>query len=481
MKKKLKFLSCLVLNKMSSYVGVGQNYQYQLPFTMDAVPQSMKSNLNPRPLNCVLQTVVVPSTSGTAALGGTSIIQVPLGQSAYIANPYLRFRVNYVVGATAVADGHFKSSSQSAMALISSYQTSINSTLIDNIINFPQVADTLLSHSCSREWLNSDGNLLMATQSAIPAANGVSTSQANLGLANDGVMDANATRSETYCVPLLGLLASQASFPAWAVNGVLQININWVSSVLQALNGTAGVTVANLVPNFSEVSLVYDRIAVEGDFIAKMKSDMASSGAKYVYSFTNYQTTTTASVNGSTTLNTGLNVSSLRGVVMMSPLTADYTTAAIALASGAGYSRPMGLSNFQCTLDGRLINSATLDATTNPAVVFQELQKVFSRAFDSSVTDNTSRGEFRGKTDASIAATNGAKSFAVGVSCNRVSDGLSFQGSPVSVVGLNFTQAATTATNFIIYISDYSLLIGADKRIPVCKSDYASSMLVECY
>mgnify|MGYP003345317398 CR=1 FL=1 len=447
---------------MSSYVAAGQNFQYVLPFQMDAVPTSFKSNLAPRPINCVLQTVVVPSTSGTAALGGVSTIQVPLGNSAYIANPYLRFRVNYVVGGAAVAEAHFKSSSQSAMALISSYQSSINSTLIDNIINFPQVADTILSHSCSREWLNSDGNLLMATQSAIPAANAVSTSQPNLGIANDGAMDANATRSETYCIPLLGLLGSQQAFPAWAINGVLQININWVSSVLQALNGTAGVTVANLVPNFSEVALVYDRIAVEGDFIAKMKSDMASSGAKYTYSFTNYQTTTTQSVNGSTTLNTGLNVSSLRGVVMMSPLTADYTTAGIALNAGAGYSRPMGLSNFQCSLDGRLVNATTLDATTNPAVVFQELQKVFSRCFDSSVTDNTSRGEFRGKTDPSVAATNGAKSFAVGVSCNRVAEGLAFQGSPVSVVGLQFTQAATTATNYIIYISDYSLLIGAD-------------------
>jgi hypothetical protein len=299
----------------------------------------------------------------------------------------------------------------------------------------------------------------MATQSAIPAAGGVSTAQANLGLANDGAMAANATRSETYTIPLLGMLASQQAFPAWAINGVLQININWVSNVLNALNGTAGVTVANLVPTFSDVSLVYDRVAVEGDFIAKMKSDMASTGAKYCYSFTNYQTTSAQSVNGSTTINTGLNVSSLRGVVMVSPLTADYTTAAIALADGPGFSRPMGLSSFQLTLDGRLVNALTLDATTNPAVVFQELQKTFSRCFDSSVTDNTSRGEFRGITDASIASTNGAKSFAVGVSCNRVAEGLAFQGSPVSVVGLSFTQAATTATNYIIYISDYSLLI----------------------
>lgn len=447
---------------MSSYVGAGQQPQYVLPFQMDAVPSSFKSNLAPRPINSVLQTVVVPSTSGNAALGGVSTIQVPLGQSAYIANPYLRFRVNYAVGATAVVDAAFKSSSQTAMGLIASYQSSINSTLIDNIINFPQVADTILSHSCSREWLNSDGNILMATASAIPAANTRAALVPNLGLQNDGGMGANTTRSETYCVPLLGLLSSQQAFPAWAVNGVLQLNINWVSSVLAALNGTAGVTAANLTLTFSEVALVYDRIAVEGDFIAKMKSDMASTGAKYTYSFTNYQTTTTASVNGSSTLNTGLNVSSLRGVVMESILTADYTTADGALNAVTGFSRPMGLTNFQVTLDGRLVNSTTLDAVNNPAVVFQELQKTFSRCFDSSVTDNSSRGEFRGITDASIAATNGAKSFAVGVSCNRVAEGLAFQGSPVSVVGIQFSQAATTATNYIIYISDYSLLIGAD-------------------
>jgi hypothetical protein len=458
-----------MLNKMSSYVAAGQHQQYVLPFQMDAVPSSFKSNLAPRPINSVLQTVVVPSTSGTAAIGGTSTIQVPLGNSAYIANPYLRFRVNYVVGATAVVGACFKSSSQSAMALISSYQTSINSTLIDNIINFPQVADCVLSHSCSREWLNSDGNMLMATQSLIPAAAARSALQANLGLANDGAMDANATRSETYCIPLLGLLASQQAFPAWAINGVLQININWVSNILNALAGTAGVTVANLVPTFSDISLVYDRIAVEGDFIAKMKQDMASSGAKFTYSFTNYQTTSAQSVNGSATVNTGLNVSSLRGVVMESVLTADYTTADGALNAVTGYSRPMGLSNFQVTLDGRLVNSTILDATTNPAVVFQELQKTFSRCFDSSVTDNTSRGEFRGITADSVAATNGAKSFAVGVSCNRVAEGLAFQGSPVSVVGLNYSQAATTATNYVIYISDYSLLIGADGQCDIVR------------
>lgn len=444
---------------MSNYAGPGQNYQYQLPFTQDAVPSSFKSNLAPKPINCNLQTVTVPSTSGTAALGSTSIIQVPLGQSAYICNPYLRFKANYVVGGTAVTGAAFKSASQSAMALISSYQTSVNSTLVDNIQNFPQIADIILSHSCSKEWLASDGNVLMATASAPPANPPVAAALIpNLGFANKGELALNSTISEVYCVPLLGLLSSQQAFPAYAVNGILQININWVNSVLQALSGTAGVTAANLGLNFSEITLVYDRVAVEGDFIAKMKNEMASSGAKYCYAFTNYQSISQASTNGQNTINTGLNVSSLRGVVMSSVLTADYTTE----NGGLGYSLPMALSNFQVTLDGRLVNNVLLDAVNQPASCFIEMQKAFSRIFDSSVTDNTSRAEYRGITAASVAAGNGAKSFAAGVSCNRVSEGLQFQGSPVSVVGLQLTQGATTATNYIVYISDYNLLIGAD-------------------
>lgn len=440
---------------MSSYAGPGQFQNYPLPFLQDAVPTSFKSNLAPKPINCTLQTVTVPSTSGTAALGATSIIQVPLGQSAYICNPYLRFKANYAVGANALAGAAFKSASQSAMALISSYQTSINSTLVDNIQNFPQVADILLSHSCSKEWLASDGNVLMATASAPPVAATASAKIANLGPLSNGAMVANTTRSEVYCVPLFGLLSSQQALPAFAINGILQINLNWVNSAVAALSASGGLDTLGLT--FSEITLVYDRVAVEGDFIARMKQEMASSGAKYCYAFTNYQTVSQASTNGQNTINVGLNVSSLRGVVMSSILTADYTT-----ANTTGFSRPMGLTNFQVTLDGRLVNNVLLDAVNQPASCFIEMQKSFSRIFDSNVTDNSSRIEYFGIDSADMTAANGAKSFAVGVSCNRVSEGLQFQGSPVSVLGLQLTQAATTATNYIVYISDYNLLIGAD-------------------
>lgn len=413
---------------MSSYSGAGLNQQYVLPFQMDAVPSSFKSNLAPRPINCSLQTVVVPSTSGNGSLGNPSIIQVPLGNSAYICNPYLRFKVVYtgVSGSTF----SFKGAAGGASALIGSYQTSINSTLVDNIQNYGLgVMEPVLSHSCSRDWLVQDGSVLMNTSGDTSTKNASTIGAAGL--------------TEVYCMPLLGLLGSQQAVPAWAINGVLQININWVSALAQALATSAADSVTAI--SFQEVCLVYDRVAVEGDFIAKMKQDMASSGAKYCYGFTNYQSLTAPSTNGQNTINTGLNVSSLRGTIMTSVLTAD-----LASLTANGYSIRNGLSNFQMSLDGRLVNSSILDAVTQPAVVFVELQKCFSRVFDSSVTDNSTK------------ATYLTQSFAAGVGACRVAEGLAFQGSPVSVVSLQITQNATTATNFIVYISDYQLLIGAD-------------------
>jgi hypothetical protein len=416
---------------MSNYSGAGQNYQYVLPFQQDAVPSSFKSNLAPRPINCVLQTVVVPSTSANANLGTTSTIQVPLGNSAYICNPYLRFKVVYTGVDTETFS--FKGAAGGASALISSFQTSINSTLVDNIQNFGLgVMEPILSHSSSRDWLVQDGSVLMNTNKTT----------STLGAAG---------LTEVYCLPLLGLLGSQQAFPAWAINGVLQININWVSALANALttSGAASVTAIS----FQELSFVYDRVAVEGDFIAKMKQDMMSSGAKYCYGFTNYQSLTAISTNGQNTINTGLNVSSLRGVIMTSVLTAD-----LAALQNNGYSLRNGLSNFQVSLDGRLVNSSILDATASPAVVFMELQKVFSRCFDSSVTDNSTKANYL------------TQSFAAGVSACRVAEGLAFQGSPVSVIGLQLTQSAATYTNYIVYISDYQLLIGgADGQVDLVR------------
>lgn len=409
---------------MSSYVGVGQNYSYELPFASEAVPQSFKSNQAPRVLNSVLQTVVVSSTSGVASAGSQSVIQVPLGQNAYLTNAYIRFKVK-TTRTTLLNATVFKGAVGAATALIDSYQTSINSTLIDNIMNFGFVLDQMLSHGCSADWLGRDATVLMNALTPTPAS-------------------ADTTDTQVFCIPLVGLLGSQQAFPLWCINGVLSININWATiarAYALSVNGT-DINPPTAV-EFTELALVYDRIAVESDFIAKMRADMSASGAKFVYNFTNYQSLTAQS-SLANTINTGLNVSSLKAVLMSSVLTADLTSTA---ALSKGYSLRNGLTQFQVSLDGRLINSTTMDAVNSPSVCFIEANKAFSRCFDASVTDISTKDTYL------------TQSFLAAVSANRCTDGLSFTGSPCSVVGINMIQGANTFTNFITFVSDFSLLI----------------------
>jgi hypothetical protein len=137
---------------------------------------------------------------------------------------------------------------------------------------------------------------------------------------------------------------------------------------------------------------------------------------------------------------------------MSSVLTADATT-----ITNAGLSLRNGLTNYQITLDGRLINANILDAVNAPAITFIEMNKCFSRMFDSSVTDNSTKATYLSET------------FAVGVSATRVAEGLAFQGSPVSVVGAQITQGANTFTNYLTYISDYALLLSADGQVDLVR------------
>lgn len=418
---------------MSSYVGPAQNYQYELPFASSAVPSSMKSNLAPRPINCSLTTVNVPATSGSAAPSGISTIQVPLGQGAYMVNPYLRFKFA-LTGGTDNQTFTFKGGVGCASALISSYQTTLNSTIIDNCQNAGlAVYDTILAHGTSADWLAKDAKVLMGAGRTYTV--GV-TAPAAAG-----------TITQVFVLPLIGLLGAQQAFPLWACQGTLQININWASLAGSLTSGGLNGNVA-----YSEVSLVYDRISVESDFISKMRADMMAANAKYIYNYTNYQIVQSPSVIGQSTINTGLNVSSLRGVVLTSLLATDATTLA-----GTGRSLVYGLSNFNVTLDGRNINNNVLDAVNAPAVVFAEMQKCFNKVFDASVTDSCADDTYL------------TYAFAAGVSASRVAEGLAFQGSPVSVVGCQITQTAATGTNTLLFISDYSLVIGADGAVDLVR------------
>jgi hypothetical protein len=412
---------------------IGADIRYVLPASYDSVPQAFQSNKSAKPIPCVLQTVNVPSLTTSASASGTSIVQLPCGSSAGIMlNPYLRFDIA-LIGGDGTTDVSFKGATKSATSCINNLSTYINSMQIDNQQNADRIYDQVFAHGTSNDWVRQDASVLMRSN----------TESADVGAAyNLG----------TQCVPLLGLLGSQQGIPLYLFNGTLQINITWNAlgrAIYAAGTAPTGFTISN-------VQLIYDRIAVETAFADRVKMDMMS-GAKYVLGYTNFQNTALALASGSNnTLQYGLNASSLRAVV------ADQV-----LAPSTITDRSLSVSNtltqFQVSLDGRLVNNNVLSASQYP-IVFAELQKCYSRLFDASVSDYTS---LSADGAANTFLTNG---FAVGVSTTRCNEALAFAGSPVSVVSLAVNlSGGSAATMFVSFISDYQLLIDASGSVEIVR------------
>ena len=428
-----------------SLASIGSDARYILPASYDSVPEAFRSNKSAKPIPCSLQTVNLPSLSGNQVLGGTSILQVPCGASAgYMANPYLRYTVQLTgpkAGLKATGAYSFKGMAKSATACINRYSTFVNSQQVDNLQNAWALYDLLLAHSTSRPWLDNDGAMMLQ-------AGAVYTIGAD--------RTADNVPAIHVCVPLLGLLGSQSSLPLFLVNGTLQIQVDWASNIGSIVFGDANAIFTGI--SISDVQLVYDKISCEQAFVDSVRADMMK-GNKFVFGYTNYQLTSLANAaGGPATFNYGLNVSSLRGIVMTQYATGGLTTQTTVLNSIGN-----GLTNFQVSLDGRQISNVSHNVTTQPAVSFAELQKCMGRLFDASISERSGAQAFAvaaGDQAAEISALQPYNTtvFAIGSSAQRINEGLAFSGTPCSVASLQYTVAGAS-TCFLHFISDQQLLI----------------------
>ena len=429
---------------------IGSDSRYILPASYDSVPDAFRSNKSAKPIPCSLNTVNLPAMSGEQSLGGSSLIQVPCGASAgYMCNPYLRFTMAISGVAAKAGQMRFKGSAGSATMAINRLATFVNSQMVDNLQNAWSIYDALLSHSTSQPWLENDGSVMLG-------ANTVYTQEGTVG---------NATYPElTFAVPLIGLLGSQQAIPLYLINGTLQIQIDWQNAIGSFLaDATAAHTYTACV--FKNVSLVYDKVSCEQAFVDSVRGDMMK-GNKFVVGYTNYQTTSLATALGtsSATFNYGLNVSSLRGVLMTQH-------AAVNDQTNRSRSTANGLNQFRVSLDGRLISNLNNDSS-QPALVFAELQKTMGRLFDASISEpvvqlgltaTAAAGDFPALYNYN------SQQFAVGASCQRVNEGLAFSGTPCSVISLQYGGATAAITSFVHFISDFQLLITADGSVELVR------------
>lgn len=417
---------------------VGRQSNYVLPASYDSVPTAFRSDKSSKPIPCVLQTVNVPAMTANQSAGGSSIIQLACGASAgLIMNPYLRYKVQFTGGANS-AQWKFKGSAHCATSCINRLSTYANSVQIDNIANAWDVYDTLLAHSTSSAWLERDAKLMLG---------------ANVSFTNAA---APGSAEMVFCAPLIGMLGSQSAFPAYLVNGTLQIQVDWQPTV-NAMYEDAGTAAGYTGVVISDVQLVYDKIMPETAFVDKVRADMMA-GQKYVLSYTNYSSTAQALGAGpvSPSFNYGLNVSSLNGLLV----THRDSTALSAVTANIANSVSNGLTSFQLSLDGRLISTVSLNSTAAPAVCFAESQKAIGRIFDASLSDPITVADASANTN--LSSYNTAWFFA-GVSCNRVSEGLAFQGSPCSVASIQavYSGGVNAMTAYYLFISSFQAVIDA--------------------
>jgi len=257
---------------------VGSDAKYILPASYDSVPQAFMSNKSAKPIPCSLQTVNIPALTASANASGTSILQLPCGSSSGIMlNSYIRFDV-VPTGGDGTSVWKWKGVSKSASSLMNRLSTYINSVQVDNIQNSDAVYDCLFAHSTSHDWYSHDAQVLMGS-------NVETTGQA----------------SQTVVLPLIGALGTQQGVPLFALNGTLQVQLDY-NSVARAFYQSAGTAITGFT--ISNVQLVYDKVSVEQGFVDKVKSDMAQ-GRKYVLGYTNFQSTTIQSAAGTAFFNYG--------------------------------------------------------------------------------------------------------------------------------------------------------------------------------
>ncbi len=412
---------------------------YMLPASQSSVPPSWMSNSDPKPVASTLQTSVVTSLSANQSPSGQTQLSIPLGQSAgIISQPYIKMAIRFS-GCGNAGVLRFKGHNALATSIINRYTFSINGVPVDTISNADRVYQDVIGHGSSAPYLRNDATVLLyANRPITVSAGGIATI--------------------TVCIPLLGLLGAN-SFPAYLCNGTANIALDY-NTVARSIRGDATVVGASPTFEVQNVQLIYDRVNPEQSFIDAVRSEIAM-GKKFVIPYTAIQSTSLTESAGQNNLQMGVNTSSLRGVIMSHALTADLTD-----NSTYGYSLSNGLSQFQVSADGRLISSVLYDTVNQPAVVFAESQKSFSRLFDSSVSDAVGSYDYTTVSNDSNYLT---QSFFAGVSGMRCNDRLQFSGTPISVLGIQWTVVASTYTSFFTVLADQQCLVDSSGNVELVR------------
>lgn len=404
-----------------------QPKQYELSVAQSDVPASMLPSRAVRPVNMMQRLVQVPAQNGAQTAGGVlSFLLNNAGNYIKNGSVYLRLKIQPDAAARGNADGTSTWSgagpTSGLSSIINRCTIFVNGVVAEQINNYHIVHEKLICHASAAPYITNDLKLYEGAGVTYAAAAGVRPVAAEV------------------CIPLLsGLLTCGHDFPLFLAGSGMQINFD-LNALATAL-ATQGSAYATAITNYDVTNayLCYEELQPDAAMVAAMKGQMAAKPFSIPFvSYRTFQSAPTAAFSQPL----GLNMSSLRGLLWTHWVKADLAAEGVLADNTQSVARVF--------LDGRLINSYNLDAQTCPAQSFIEMNRVWNKPQDNSVTSYPSI----------TAATYLSTYFLGGVSATKTHlAGFSFCGQPVNQALIELTLGATNGQTFLTAVYDCVLVM----------------------
>jgi hypothetical protein len=339
---------------------------------------------------------------------------------------------------------HWGNMSRSGDALINRLVIS-SGVQLESLSNYGLMAGVLLTHASNAHYCNNDHRVLTGGHKG--DASGWQD------VASNGAIN----QTLQLCIPLQSnLFNSDQAFPLCLLSQPLMVQVDLNSVGVAFSFSTAP---ANITYTVSNAQLVYDAVQPESQYIQALRASMAE-GQMYSFPFVSCLSVQNAGTPGSTTLNQGLGISSLKAFVAMM----QENPAAVA---NAKLSIQNGLNNMRTFLDGQQQSSLVLDSLTSQ---FASLQKAFGLLSDVSRTAAPAgtpgayqAGNAGSYTNLSFTpSTYQSSYYAVGESFTKLHEsGFAINGSAVSQFQVILDGLANACTVTSMFFHDLILVIDA--------------------
>lgn len=423
-----------------------QPRNYDKVSIVNDVPISAVSATIIKPISTVNRIIRANSAGGDTSLGGSCSIRIaPTQNTAIKANScYLNMLVKVAlpIVAGAATNWAFKNGIQGASSLINKLTIS-SGVPLETIDSYADVHALAVIHGSNTSYISD-----------------VAVQEYSGNVFESPINVATSVNEFWVSFPLVsGILSSGYDIPLYLMSAGLTIDINWQTSTAMTA-WSAGLAAALTGITLSNVGLVYESIQFEDSFCSAQKQ-LLMEGSTYSIPYTTHLVNLKSS-EANLNYTIGLNKASVLAMLYTSYI-ANATTAQRLYKSGA-------LTSLQVYADGQLVNyCGTLDATSNCAMVFNEMQRAMSCLSDTSVCSIIT-GAFTSLNEQStglhlhgaISTPGGSyltTTFLAGINLKRTQESFALSGTPINSMDVVAAQTVVAGDITLIDVLYNAIMV----------------------